>query len=120
MSDLENIGIGTDIENISKFKKIDEKFLNKVFTKNEIRYCYSTGDAASHFAARFSGKEAVFKALSSIGQSCPDYRDIEILKDNNGVPYVKLHDEELKNILVKISLSHCDDKVASFAITIKK
>ena len=39
------MGIGIDIENISRFEKLklskNDRFLNKIFTKVELDYCFS-------------------------------------------------------------------------------
>jgi len=67
-----NIGIGTDIENIDRFEKLDiaenNSFLNKIFSKNELEYCFSRKKATPHLAVRFSGKEAIIKALANMGK----------------------------------------------------
>ena len=42
--DFENISIGIDIEEISRFEnkdlKTDEKFLKRIFTDKEFEYCF--------------------------------------------------------------------------------
>ena len=118
-----NIGIGADIESIGRFRRLNyaenDNFLNKVFTKNELEYCFSKKNAAPHLAARFSGKEAVFKALCSIGKFDVDHREVEIINDEKGVPIVKLNNGNLNNLIAKISLSHCADKAIAFAVIIK-
>ena len=94
-------------------------FLKKVFTKNELDYCFSKKEAATHLAARFSGKEAVIKALNSIGKKAPTYREIEISNDKDGIPFVKINDKNMEDISIKISLSHCSDRSIAFAIALK-
>lgn len=63
------VGIGTDIVEISRIKnavaKWGERFLRKIFTENEISYCYKKKDPFPHLAVRFAAKEAVIKALST-------------------------------------------------------
>ena len=44
----------------------DFHFLNKIYTENELDYCFSNAQPARHLAARFCAKEAVVKALSNI------------------------------------------------------
>ena len=67
--DLRRIGIGTDIESVDRFKKLDRSehriFLERVFTREEIDYSYSKDSPAAHLAARFAAKEAAVKALST-------------------------------------------------------
>jgi phosphopantetheine--protein transferase-like protein len=115
-------GIGTDIENISRFNKLkeDENFLKKIFTDKEIKYCLSKSNPESHFAARYCGKEAVIKALNNINQITYDYKKIEILNNEKEVPFVNILDKKLENISIKISLSHNADKAIAFVFAIKK
>ncbi len=103
---------GTDIIEIERIKKSIEKFgqrfLNTVFTENEIKYCESkNGQKYQHYAARFAAKEAVFKALSNNINAPEEWKSIEILSEENGRPKVnlKIDVRNLENI--DISLSHC-------------
>lgn len=98
----------------------NSSFLNKIFTKNELDYCFSKKEAATHLAARFSGKEAVIKALNSIGKRAPTYEKIEISNNKEGIPFVKINDKNMEGISIKISLSHCSDKSIAFAIVLKE
>ncbi len=113
-------GVGVDIEDISRFKNVkpgeNEKFLKKIFTSNELFYCFSKKNPAPHLAVRFSGKEAVIKAIHNAGLGNPYYTDIEILNDATGAPSVKIDKKDFKNVTIKISLSHCRDKSLAFAV----
>ena len=90
-------------------------FVSRNFTDAEIAYCRSQPSPPSSFAARWVGKEAVFKALgvSSKGAAAP-MKDIEILPDASGVPTVTLHGDAkaaaaAKGIVkVHVSLSHSE------------
>lgn len=118
MQEFKNLGVGTDIENIDRFRKLDRdkngNFLDKIFTKKELDYSFSKAKPYQHLAARYAGKEAVVKALSSIGKQNIDYKDIEILNDDNGIPKVNLnYNGSLK---VHISLSHSNDRALAFAV----
>lgn len=111
------ISCGTDIIEVSRIKKsIDDsgdKFLNRVYTENEIKYCKSRGKSMyERFAGRFAVKEAVFKAVSNEledkYQIC--WKDIECLNDKNGRPYIKLLGIDEKKIQnIDASISHCKD-----------
>lgn len=118
MYESKNLGVGTDIENVDRFRKLDRNknsnFLNRVFTKKEMDYSFSKAKPYQHLAARYAGKEAVVKALSSIGKRNIDYKDIEILNSENGIPKVNLnYNGSLK---VYISLSHSNDRALAFAV----
>ena len=111
------IKTGTDIIEISRIKKsiedTDGKFIERVFTPKEIEYCEKRNTQKyQHYAVRFAGKEAVFKAISCILENKFEisWQDIEILNDNTGRPYVKILNSNLKNITnIDISLSHCKE-----------
>jgi len=122
------IKCGTDIIEIERIKEsiesLGERFLNKVFTPNEIQYCESKkAQKYQHYAARFAGKEAVFKAIS---ESLTDkfalgWQDYEILNDESGKPIVKISGIELKEIEnIDISISHCKQYAMATAVVIYK
>ena len=118
-----NLGIGVDIENIDRFLglKIPENnaFLNKIYTKRELEYCFSKNNSAQHLAVRFAGKEAVIKALSSLEYEFSDFTKIEISNNEKGVPSVRINLAGFEDFNIKLSLSHCEDKALAFAV-IKK
>lgn len=119
---------GTDIIEVERIKKVIEelgnKFLNEVYTEKEIKYCDSKKTMKyQHFAARFAGKEAVFKAISNLLKSKYDitWRDIEILNEDNGKPYVNLNKEKVKDIVeIDISMSHIKEYAIANCIVILK
>lgn len=120
-----NIKVGTDIIEVARIKdsieKLGEKFLNRVFTAKEVEYCESKkATKFEHYAARFAGKEAVFKAISPIlkNKFSIDWTDVEILNDKQGRPYVTFYKEELKNINVDLSLSHIKDYAVATAVAV--
>ncbi len=120
-----NIKVGTDIIEVARIKdsieKLGEKFLNRVFTAKEVEYCESKkATKYEHYAARFAGKEAVFKAISPIlkNKFSIDWTDVEILNDKQGRPYVTFYKEELKNINVDLSLSHIKDYAVATAVAV--
>ena len=111
------IGIGVDIEEINRFEDMENinKFLNKIFTENEIEYCYSKKNPYPSIAARFCGKEAVVKAFSHHNDKLP-LNQIEILNAPNGVPFVRLLNNDSKEFNIQISLSHTKEIAVAFAI----
>jgi len=118
----EAIGIGVDIENISRFQEFDvekdSSFFKKTFTRKELDYCFSSRIPAQHLAARFAGKEAILKALSSLGRASLGYHDIEIENDNEGVPCVAVKKEGFGDLHIRLSLSHARDVAVAFAIVV--
>ncbi len=114
------ISIGTDIVDIHRFESIvkneEYSFLQKNYSDNELRYCFSKENVSSHLAGRFAGKEAVMKALYSQGLKPVAYKKIEILNDETGVPHVRVKTIEYEKLKAEISISHCEDKAIAFAI----
>ena len=114
-------GIGTDIVNIKRMKKIlkgkNNKFKKRVFSKDEILYCEKRKNSSSFYAKRFAAKEAFSKALGTGIRKGVNLKNIEILNDSNGKPLIKLKGN-LANFLKKkiktkkyyIYLSLSDDK----------
>ena len=115
-----HIGLGVDIERLERFKSLsrekDTSFLNKIFTHNELDYCFSREEAYPHLAARFVGKEAVIKALNSLAIRDIFYRDIEIQNDDYGVPFVRYINKRMRNVTTQISLSHSAGDAIAFVI----
>ena len=113
--------IGTDIVSVSRIQKNihehSDRFKKHTFTENEKKYCDLKPNPAIHYAGRFAAKEAVKKALySSKIINSIDFVDIEILSSNSGVPEVQLSHPDLKNIQVKISISHIEEYAIAFAL----
>lgn len=96
-------GIGIDVAEIKRFKSVSEKFLNRVYTKEEIRYCRKSANPAMHFAARFAAKEAVIKATTKTDIAL---KDIFVKNRANGAPTVFIRGKKKKFF---ISISHTKD-----------
>lgn len=102
-------------ELISSVPSSNPTFVARNYTDAEVAYCKSQPNPAASFAARWAGKEAVFKSLgvSSKGAGAA-MKDIEILADGAGVPQVTLHGDakaaaKAKKVAkIHISLSHSD------------
>lgn len=111
-----NISCGTDIIEVQRIKydveNIGFKFLNRVFTDNEIKYCESRKTQKyQHYAGRFAAKEAAFKAVS---KSLDDkysvcWKDFEVINDKQGRPKLNLSNVKTDSIKsIDISISHCE------------
>ena len=76
------IGIGVDLVDVRRIESIifrwQHKFLKRVFTDKEIKYCNTKKHPGQRFATRFAAKEAFIKALFPKGQEGISFRDIEI------------------------------------------
>ncbi len=123
-----NIRCGTDIIEISRIKKsideLGEAFINKVFTPIEIKYCESKGKQKyQHYAARFSAKEAIYKAISEfLGEKDGlIWTAYEVSNNDSGKPKVTIKNELANKIEdIDISLSHCKEyAIANVTIIVK-
>ena len=121
------IGLGIDIIEIERIKdsieKYGDRFLDKIYTTNEIKYCSKKINKYQHLAARFAAKEAVYKAVASGWEEGISWQDIEVYNDPNGQPGIK-PSGKLETFLstdkrLKISMSHSDNYVTCVAIIYK-
>ncbi len=113
------ISIGTDIVKVSRISKIiddkGDKFLNKIFTVEEIFYCNSNSNPEIHFSGKYAAKEAVKKALLSnelIEQI--SLKSIKILNRENKAPYVDI--DNVSGLNCNISISHEKEYAIAFAL----
>ncbi|MDP6155900.1 MAG: holo-ACP synthase [Candidatus Thermoplasmatota archaeon] len=115
------ISIGVDCEEIERFHKIleDRRHLERILTPNEIEYCLSKADPKKHLAARFCAKEAMIKALSYHKVNAA-LENIEILNDANGVPRVRVNLDAANDLVLQVSLSHCNTIAFAQAIVYDK
>jgi len=122
------IKTGIDIVEINRIEKcihrFGDRFLNRVFTDKEIKYCESKNKLRfQHYAGRFSAKEAAFKAVSQFFDNKYEisWKDIEILNDNNGKPHLHILNLESEKIIdIDISISHCNSHAISNVVILYK
>ncbi len=107
-------GIGIDIIEVRRIKnlmdKYGDKFFNRILTQNEISYCKHFPNPEVHFAGRFASKEAYSKAIGTGVSKDFRWKDIEILNDKRGKPYIHhLSENEFSKFHFEISISHTKD-----------
>tara|TARA_B100000401_G_C52665103_1_gene652048 strand:- start:563 stop:946 length:384 start_codon:yes stop_codon:yes gene_type:complete len=110
-------GIGTDIIDINRIKsvlnKYGDKFKYKCFHQNEISWSNSKLKSAESFAKRYAAKEACAKALGTGLARGVFWKDIEVINNKHGKPFIRLHNNALnflnkkinKNAKIELSLS---------------
>ncbi len=110
------MNIGIDLEEIKRFQKLlkDKKFIERIFSEEEIKYCSSKKNSVQHFAVRFAGKEAFWKALNN---SKITITDISFKNSISGKPLVYIKNKIKKNI--EVSFSHSKTAVVAVAISKK-
>ena len=122
-----NIKTGIDIIEIERIQNsIEEtsgKFCERVYTQKEIEYCESKNvQKFQHYAARFAAKEAVLKAISQLLESKFDieWKEIEILNDEEGRPCVNLLKQGFDIDSIDISISHCKTYAVASVVVMYK
>ena len=63
------VGTGIDIAEVPRvaasIERFGRRFLERVFTPEEIRYCESKANKTERYAGRFAAKEAAMKAIGT-------------------------------------------------------
>ena len=107
------LGTGIDIVENYRLKKLllkkKSNFKNKIFTNNEIAYCEKKSNITNCYSKRFAAKEAFVKALGTGFRKNINFKDIEVVKNHYGKPYLLIN----KKIINKIKTSF---KVKKFNI----
>ena len=122
------VNCGTDIIEIERIKDsiedMGEKFLERVYTPNEIKYCESKKTQKyQHYAARFAAKEAAFKAISDElnDKYAICWKDIEVVNSEDGKPKLNLIGVNLRNVeSIDLSISHCKQYAVANVTVLKK
>ncbi len=112
--------VGVDIVEIERVKKaiLNSSFTKMVFTENEQKFLKTK---AQSFAGNFAAKEAVVKAFGT-GFGAISPKDVEILRNEAGKPYVVFYNAALdfiktnKITAVHISISHDRSSAVAFAV----
>jgi holo-[acyl-carrier-protein] synthase len=116
-------GIGIDVIEIQRIKDViekwDEKFVVRLFSRDEILRCRQRANPAECFAVRFAAKEALAKA---VGHGwCRHFRwtDVEVVNDQAGKPDLRIIGitaRLVENKRVMLSLTHTREYAAAMVI----
>ena len=120
------LGTGIDIVENYRLKKIllkkKSNFKKKIFTINEVAYCEKKSNSISCYSKRFAAKEAFVKALGIGFRKNINFKDIEIVNNTYGKPYISINQKianKIKTIFkvkkFNILLSTSDEKKYSIA-----
>ena len=124
------LGHGIDIVETSRIKRSVEehgqRFLDRVFTAGEQRYCAANMKRYyEHLAGRFAAKEAVLKVLGTGWRGGIAWTDIEILREPSGQPTIILTGE-CRRIAAEtgitrwhVSISHIETHATASAIGLR-
>lgn len=117
------LGIGVDIIEVERvergIKKFGKRFLDNIYTEEEIDYCNLKKNPYPSFAARFAAKEAFFKALGrKVG-----WKDVEVITYQKGRPFLRLKGEleDLsKSHSLHLSISHIKTYTVAMVVLEKR
>jgi holo-[acyl-carrier protein] synthase len=89
------VGTGIDIAEVPRIRqsieRFGERFLQRIYTEGERRYCDSKANRMERYAARFAAKEAAMKALGTGWNHGVRWRDCEIVRMPGGRPTIAFH-----------------------------
>jgi len=119
--------IGIDIIDIDRIKQSAERtprFLQRVFTRQELEYCFNKSNPYPSLAVRFAAKEAVRK-LDPVFSTGTRFHEVEVVVEKNGKPGLVLHGRawaKSKQAGINgfsLSLSHADRQAVAAVIATK-
>src|SRR5271165_6986341 len=120
------VGTGIDIAEVPRIRqsieRFGDRFLQRIYTAGEIRYCDSKANRAERYAARFAAKEAGMKALGTGWNHGVRWRDVEVSRLPGGRPTMLFHGKaaefaaKLGAVRVALSLSHTAEQAIAHVI----
>ena len=117
---------GIDIVSVDRLReaaeRLEDRFLNRIFTKEEQAYCESQRFKYEHYAARFAAKEAMMKAMEILRQNRLRFREIEIRRRPTGKPEIFLSPASRRRFglppgaKIELSMAHERTYAVSFVV----
>ena len=120
------VGTGVDIAEVPRvaaaIERFGERFLKRIFTDAEIKYCDSKHNRVERFAARFAAKEAALKAIGTGLRMGISWREVEVTRLPGGRPTISFHGvagrfaAKLGTKHAHLSLSHTKEHAIAYVI----
>jgi holo-[acyl-carrier protein] synthase len=120
------LGTGVDIAEVSRIhesiERFGDRFLRRIFTDGEIRYCERKATRFESYAARFAAKEAGMKALGTGWSHGVRWRDIEVVRPKGQRPTIQFHGEaaaiaaKLGTKNIALSITHTSEQALAHVI----
>jgi holo-[acyl-carrier protein] synthase len=120
------VGTGIDIAEVPRIRHSIERFggrfLNRIFTAGEQRYCDSKANRVERYAARFAAKEAAMKALGTGWNYGVRWQDCEVARKPGGRPTLVFHGKagefaaKLGVTNISLSLTHTEESAMAQVI----
>jgi holo-[acyl-carrier protein] synthase len=120
------LGTGVDIAEVPRIResieRFGDRFLRRIFTDGEIRYCEQKATRFESYAARFAAKEAGMKALGTGWSRGVRWCDIEVVRPKGQRPTIQFHGEaaviatKLGTKNIALSLTHTREEALAHVI----
>jgi holo-[acyl-carrier protein] synthase len=120
------VGTGIDLAEVPRIRhsieRFGDRFLKRIYTAGEIRYCDSKANRVERYAARFAAKEAAMKALGTGWSHGVRWRDCEVSRMPGGRPTIVFHGRagEIASKLgvsnAALSISHTEEQAIAQVI----
>lgn len=125
------LGVGVDLVEVPRMERIlasrwGNRFVARVFSREEVEVCEAMAHPAEGFAARFAAKEAVSKALGTGFSRGITPSDIRVQGGERSRPTIKLSDavrktaESLDAGSIHVSLTHTKSTACAFVVIEKR
>jgi holo-[acyl-carrier protein] synthase len=120
------VGTGVDIAEVPRIQaavdRFGDRFLRRVFTPNELKYCLSRVNVAERLAARFAAKEAGMKAIGTGLHLGVTWQDVEVIRHPGGRPGIRFTGKaaefaaQLGCKHAHLSLTHTKEHALAFVV----
>ncbi|NOT08594.1 MAG: holo-ACP synthase [Gemmatimonadales bacterium] len=120
-------GLGIDLVDVEEAERLLERWgdrlLRRMLTDAERKYVEGFAHPAKYLAVRLAAKEAVYKALQTVGDAREvRWRQIEVLRRGDGHPSIRLHGAAAAVAAaggvtrISLSLTHTERSAAAVAV----
>jgi holo-[acyl-carrier protein] synthase len=114
------VGTGIDIAEVPRIRhtieRFGDRFLRRIYTPGEIRYCDGKANRFERYAARFAAKEAAMKALGTGWNHGVRWVDCEVVRIPGHRPTIAFHGKagefaaKLGAKNAALSITHTEDQ----------
>jgi holo-[acyl-carrier protein] synthase len=120
------VGTGIDVAEVPRvaaaIERFGRRFIQRIFTEAEIRYCDPKANRVERYAARFAAKEAGMKALGTGWNHGVRWRDVEVRRQPGQRPTIVFHGKaaefakKLRVVNAALSITHTADQAIAQVI----
>lgn len=120
------VGTGTDIAEVPRIRQAIERFgrrfVERIFTPDEIAYVERKANRFERYAGRFAAKEAGMKAIGTGWRRGVRWQDFEVSNLRSGRPTLKFHGEaarfaeQLGVRNISLTITHTSEVGMAFVI----